>query len=49
MHEIVVEEAGGARSSGLDEEARWTGVMERSFARMDEDMLLFTERDTNLR
>ena len=35
MHEIVVEEAGGARSAGSDEEARWTGVMERSFARMD--------------
>lgn len=35
MHDIVVEEAGGARSAGLDEEARWRGVMERSFARMD--------------
>ncbi|KAG8074402.1 hypothetical protein GUJ93_ZPchr0006g40774 [Zizania palustris] len=35
MHEIVVEEAGGAGSAGSDEEARWMGVMERSFARMD--------------
>uniref|UniRef100_A0A453IEC3 protein-serine/threonine phosphatase n=1 Tax=Aegilops tauschii subsp. strangulata TaxID=200361 RepID=A0A453IEC3_AEGTS len=35
MHEIVVEEAGGARSSGSDDADRWMGVMERSFARMD--------------
>ncbi|BAF11588.1 probable protein phosphatase 2C 30 [Oryza sativa Japonica Group] len=36
MHEIVVDEAGAAAgSAGLDEEARWRGVMERSFARMD--------------
>lgn len=32
MHDIVVEEA---RSSGSDDAERWTGVMERSFARMD--------------
>ncbi|XP_037425409.1 probable protein phosphatase 2C 30 [Triticum dicoccoides] len=35
MHEIVAEEAGGARSLGSDDADRWMGVMERSFARMD--------------
>lgn len=32
MHEIVADEA---RSSGSEDAERWTGVMERSFARMD--------------
>ncbi|KAL5209387.1 hypothetical protein ABZP36_005010 [Zizania latifolia] len=39
MHEIVVEEAGAAGSAVSDEEARWRGVMERSFARMDAEAM----------
>ncbi|TVU47608.1 hypothetical protein EJB05_07214 [Eragrostis curvula] len=37
MHEIVAEEASAAAagSSGSDEAARWTDVMEKSYARMD--------------
>uniref|UniRef100_A0A0D9VSD4 protein-serine/threonine phosphatase n=1 Tax=Leersia perrieri TaxID=77586 RepID=A0A0D9VSD4_9ORYZ len=49
MHEIVVDEAGAAAAAGsLDgEEARWRGVMERSFARMDAEAVASSSRGSD--